>query len=152
MNTKKMIHKGAATVALITILCFISGTVYAEIIGNEPLIAEVKSWIVYPGLLLFLPCMLLTVGSGVTMAKGSDNQYVSAKAKRMPLIGVNGIFILLPSAIYLNYLAQAGNFGWSFIVIQSVEVIFGTINVVLILLNMRDGFRVSRQRQLVKHI
>ena len=61
----------------------------------------------------------------------------------MPFIGANGILTLLPAAIYLDRLAADGSFGLSFYLVQGLELIAGGVNLTLMSMNIRDGFKLS---------
>lgn len=61
----------------------------------------------------------------------------------MPLIAANGIFVLIPAAIFLNQSASSGDFSSTFYIVQSVELIAGAMNLLLMGLNMRDGLKLS---------
>ncbi|TQF67738.1 hypothetical protein [Pseudoalteromonas luteoviolacea] len=145
MKAKKIAHKVAGGIALMTLIVFLSTTLYSELTGNYALIAQVKSKILMPGLFILIPCLIVTAGSGFNMARGSKNKKIKAKAKRMPFIGLNGLLVLIPCAFYLNYLAQSGIYGFEFYLVQSIEVIAGLVNISLISLNIRDGLRLSRK-------
>ena len=61
----------------------------------------------------------------------------------MTIIGPNGLFVLLPSAIYLNTLATQGTFGPTFYAVQTLELLAGAVNLTLMGLNIRDGLRAT---------
>lgn len=86
-------------------------------------------------------------GSGFQLSKKMRGSLVVAKKKRMPFIASNGILILIPAALYLSFKAQAGTFDTGFYIVQAIELIAGATNITLLGLNMRDGFRLSRQRR-----
>ena len=46
----------------------------------------------------------------------------------MPIIALNGLFILVPAAWYLAGKAAAGEFDSTFYMVQSVELIVGATN------------------------
>jgi len=79
--------------------------------------------------------------SYVPLAKGRNGVLVSRKRKRMPFIGMNGILILIPCAVLLNLWASAGVLDTGFYVVQAIELIAGAVNLTLMGLNMRDGFK-----------
>lgn len=66
-----------------------------------------------------------------------------SKKKRMPFIAVNGLFVLVPSAIFLNRWAALGAFDTMFYLVQSVELVAGAANLTLMGLNIRDGLKIS---------
>ena len=61
----------------------------------------------------------------------------------MPVIALNGLLVLLPSAFYLNAKAQAGEFDALFYGVQALELLAGAINLTLMGLNLRDGLRLA---------
>ena len=63
----------------------------------------------------------------------------------MPVIALNGILILVPSAFFLAARAGAGQFDTAFYAVQAVELLAGAVNIALMSLNMRDGFAMTRQ-------
>jgi hypothetical protein len=63
----------------------------------------------------------------------------------MPFIALNGIAVLVPCAILLQQRAAAGQFDQIFTVVQAVELIAGAINLTLIGLSIRDGFRLTHR-------
>ena len=66
-----------------------------------------------------------------------------AKKKRMPLIALNALFILLPSAFFLASKAAAGSFDSWFYGIQVLELVAGAANITMLGLNIRDGLRMT---------
>jgi hypothetical protein len=65
----------------------------------------------------------------------------------MPIIAANGIFILIPAALYLATLASRGEFGTVFYAVQAIELLAGAVNLTLMALNIRDGFRLTADRR-----
>lgn len=61
----------------------------------------------------------------------------------MPFIDANGLLVLLPAAIYLNQWAAAVTFDTKIYVVQGVELLAGAINIALMSMNMRDGFKMT---------
>jgi hypothetical protein len=64
----------------------------------------------------------------------------------MPFIAANGIIVLMPAAFYLALLASRGDFGRIFYAVQAVELIAGAFNLSLMVLNIRDGLRLTGRR------
>ena len=77
------------------------------------------------------------------MARKRRGPLVETKKKRMPIIAANGILILIPSALFLSFKAQAGAFDTWFYAIQALELVAGAVNFTLLGLNMRDGLRMT---------
>jgi len=140
----KQLHPIAGIVAFLTILCFWLSTVVVELGGNQANIAAVKLGILW-GLLVLIPSMALAGASGFRLGGQSQNPNVAVKRRRMPLIAFNGIVILVPCAIFLQQRAGAGQFDQTFTVVQALELAAGAVNLALLGLNIRDGFRLSRR-------
>lgn len=137
------IHRLAAFIAILCIASFWSSTILVEIFGSIDWIARVKSTIVFPGLFILVPAIALTGGTGFSLSKSREGQLVNRKKKRMPVIGANGLLILVPAAIFLDQMAAAGDFGIKFYVVQSLELLAGAINLTLMSMNMRDGLQLA---------
>lgn len=134
------LHKIFAIVAFATILSFWFSTLIVELFFNYEAITYVKSLIVFPGLFILIPSIIITGISGNIIAKKSKKkELIEKKKKRMPIIAILGAFILLPSAIYLDMLASQQIFDTKFYMIQVLELIAGATNSVLMFLNIRDS-------------
>ena len=73
---------------------------------------------------------------------------MDAKRRRMPIVAANGLFVLVPSAIFLAVRAQAGDLDGVFYAVQAIELAAGAVNILLLGLNMRDGIRLAARRRL----
>ncbi len=140
---KKLVHYSAAITATLSITLFLSSTIIIELVGSHEAIATVKSLIVYPGLLILVPAIAITGGSGFALAKSRSGKLAKNKMRRMPFIGMNGLLVLLPSAIYLDLWAASGMFDTRYYLVQGLELIAGLINLVLMGMNLRDSLRLS---------
>lgn len=63
----------------------------------------------------------------------------------MPFIAGNGILILIPAALFLASKARAAEFDTTFYAVRTLELFAGATNIVLLGLNMRDGFKMKRR-------
>jgi hypothetical protein len=135
---KTRIHAIAGTIGFLTILAFWLSTVASETLGGPAVIASVKNAILW-GMLVLIPCLMITGASGFALGKKRNDPRITAKKKRMPFIAANGIVILIPSAVFLADQAAAGTFGTAFYTVQAIELIAGAINLRLMGLNIRDG-------------
>ncbi len=140
---KPLIHRIAALTAMLTIATFFSSTLVVELFGSQQSITMVKALIVMPGLFILIPAIAITGASGFALSKTHHGRLVERKMRRMPFIALNGLFILLPSAIYLNRWAAAGSFDMEFYIVQGLELTAGAINLILMGLNMCDGLKVA---------
>jgi len=139
----KRAHLVAAILAPLCLVVFFVSTVLTELFGSHAAVAQLKALIVTPGLWIMIPAMAAVGGSGMFLGKSRKGRLVDAKKKRMPLIAANGLLVLVPCAIVLNRWAAAGTFDTSFYVVQTIELIAGAANFVLMGLNMRDGLRMA---------
>lgn len=139
---KAIIHPAAGALALLTIAIFWLSTVVSELSGSRDLVVAIKSAIPW-GLLVLVPALAATGGSGLALSQGVRSGAVGKKLRRMPFIAANGLLVLLPSALFLAAKAKAGAFDATFYAVQAIELVAGPINLFLLGLNMRDGFRMS---------
>lgn len=102
-----------------------------------------KQLIAY-ALLAFVPLMALTAATGFSMGAKVNHPLIKLKRRRTPVIGINGLFILVPSALFLWIRARAGQFDGAFYSVQVLELTAGALNLTLIGLNIRDGLQLSR--------
>ena len=71
---------------------------------------------------------------------------VEAKQRRMKMVAVNGLLVLLPSALLLARWASAGRLDAGFYALQGLELVAGATNITLLALNLRDGRRLAGRR------
>ena len=140
---KKIVHILASIVSMTCIGTFMLATIYIELMGEGQDIAFVKNLIVSPGLFVLVPAIMLAGASGFSLSIGRKGRLVEAKKKRMPVVALNGVFVLIPSAIFLDQWASVGAFDTSFYILQVIELLAGSVNLTLMGMNMRDGFRLS---------
>lgn len=145
-NSIVKVHAAAASIALLLIILFFSSSLISEINGGPECITTVKNIIFY-GIWILIPAMIITGATGAKLAGKAKKGLIATKKKRMPFIAANGILILVPAAIYLRTLALAGDFGTAFYAVQLLELIAGAINITLMVLNFRDGRRISRRKR-----
>ena len=140
---KPIIHLIAAFTATLCIATFFTSTLLVELFGTHETIAVVKNLIVMPGLFILIPAMAITGATGFALSKVKSGKIVKKKLKRMPFIAANGLLVLLPAAIMLDLWAASGLFDSRFYIVQGIELIAGAVNLTLMSLNIRDGFKVS---------
>lgn len=138
----KAIHPIAGGTALLTILIFWLSTVLSELFASASVVTTIKTLIPW-GFIILIPAMMAAGGSGFQLGKKMRGPLITAKRKRMIAIAANGILILMPSALYLSFKAQAGMFDAGFYAVQALEMVAGAVNITLLGLNMRDGLRMK---------
>jgi hypothetical protein len=148
----KKIHLIAGLLATLTIATFFLSTLGVELFGTNETVAMVKALIVMPGLLILVPAIAATGGSGLFLSKSRQGRLVEAKKKRMPFIAANGLLVMIPSAIFLNRWAAAGTFDSTFYAVQTLELLVGAVNLTLMGMNIRDGVKMSGRFRVSKQI
>ncbi|MDJ0992502.1 MAG: hypothetical protein QNI90_02935 [Dinoroseobacter sp.] len=138
----KTIHPIAGAIASVTIATFWLSTLLAELFGTEAQILAVKTAIPW-GMLLLISAMAAVGASGFKRANGRRGGVLGSKARRMPIIAANGVFILIPCALFLASKARAADFDTAFYVVQALELIAGSLNLALLGMSMRDGMRLT---------
>jgi len=140
----RVIHPVAGTIALLCICAFWLSTAAAEAFGTHAMIVAVKTAIPW-GFIILIPALASAGMSGVRLTKNKGSVLARGKLRRMPFIALNGLLILIPSALYLASAARAGSFDNAFIAVQSIELIAGAVNIALLGLNFRDGLRLGKR-------
>ncbi|NOR51522.1 MAG: hypothetical protein GQ470_02785 [Gammaproteobacteria bacterium] len=140
---KQLAHRIGAITATLCIVVFFISTIFVEIFGTAESIALAKSLIVMPGLFILIPAIAVTGATGFALSTSTSSGLVGQKRKRMPFIGANGLLILLPAAIVLDQWASAGRFDTGFYLVQALELIAGGVNISLMILNIRDGRKLT---------
>jgi hypothetical protein len=115
-----------------------TSSLIAEFLGDYIIIATVKKSIFYtlPLLIIF---MILTGLSARKLALLYPNiPYSLLVIRRVKCIGLTGAVFLAPIATVLNYLAQNRNLGAMFYLLQSLEIVFGLINIIFFIKIFRD--------------
>ena len=139
---KPVFHALAGTTAMLIIASFWTSTLVSELFMDYAAVAAVKLGIVY-GLFLLVPCLAATGGSGFVLGKSRTERLLDQKKKRMRIIAANGLFVMIPSALFLNYKAAAGEFDVSFYAVQLAELAVGAVQLTLMGMNFRDGLRLA---------
>lgn len=145
----RKIHPYAGGLALLLVLSFWLSTVVSEASGDHALVATVKTVILY-AMALLIPAMAMVGASGMVMGTRSSDPAVARKRQRMPLIAANGLLVLVPSAVFLQARAVAGDFSNDFILVQGLELMAGAMNILLLYLNMKDGLEIAARRRQVR--
>ena len=141
--SKTIIHAAAGTLAMLLIATFWTSTLVSELFLSTSAVVAVKHYIAMYGLVGLVVLMAMTGGSGFALGKGRKGRLIEEKKKRMPLIGANGLLIMIPSAIFLNIKAADGAFDAWFYAVQVLELAVGVVQLTLIGKNFRAGLNLS---------
>ena len=142
---KRQLHPIAGVLAILIISVFWVGTLGSELFGTEENIRTVKLMIPW-GLLVLIPSLALTGGTGHVLGRGRTDPLIARKSKRMPFIAANGIVILIPAALFLAYKADTYAFDATFYAVQVLELVMGALNIALLYLSLVDGLRLTGRR------
>ena len=143
MTVRPIVHAVAGTTAMLTIATFWASTLVSELILSQEAIVAVKHSIVAYGLVVLVLAMAVTGGSGFALAKTRKGRLLEQKKKRMPIIALNGILVMIPAAIFLNFKAATGEFDGLFYAVQVVELAVGVVQLTLMGMNFRDGLKLA---------
>lgn len=143
---KRNIHATAGVLTFLFIATFWTSTLVSELFLDHSAVTSVKVAITY-AFIVFVPCMAITGATGFAMGGKSTFPILVAKRRRMPIIGANGLLVLIPAAIFLSIKAQAGEFDTAFYTVQVLELLAGATNLFLMGQNIRDGRKMSRRHQ-----
>jgi hypothetical protein len=139
---RPIFHAIAGTIAMLIIFSFWISTLIAELFLDYVAVAAVKHAIVY-GLFVLVPFMAATGGSGFSLGKSRQCLLVEKKKKRMKMIGMNGLLVLIPAAVFLNSKASAAEFDTIFYAVQVLELGIGVAQLTLMSMNFRDGLKLA---------
>jgi hypothetical protein len=137
------VHGIAGVVAILIICIFITATLYVEVFGDADMILQVKRKIALPGIEILVFFMLMAGGTGRSLAKAFNGRIVAIKLRRMRVVAFNGMFILIPCAFMLSRWAEVDPYSARFYGVQIIEILAGSVNLVMLILNMKDGIRLK---------
>lgn len=147
MMSLRGIHAGAGAMALALVAVFWTSTVVSEAFGSLEAIRLVKISIAWT-----VPLMALALAAagatGRKLAGASGSPAVQTKTRRMMLAAANGIFVLVPCAIFLAVKAARLDLDPVFYSVQALELLAGALNMGLLGANLRAGLRMKRARKL----
>lgn len=139
---KSKLHGFSGVLALLCITTFWMSTAVSEIFLDLASVTTVKNAIL-TGMWILIPSMAAAGGSGFSLAGSRRGRLVDVKARRMKIVAANGLLVLLPGAYMLATWANAGRFDGAFYALQGLELFAGAANITLLVLNMRDGLRLT---------
>jgi Na+/H+ antiporter NhaA len=139
----KTVHAAAATLAMLLIATFWTSTLVSELFLGTASVVTIKHLIARYGLVCLVILMALTGGTGFAAAKHRTGRLVEEKKRRMPLIGANGVLLMIPAALFLDARASAGQFDTWFYAVQAVELAVGLLQLTLMGKSLRAGLRLS---------
>lgn len=140
---KTALHAATGTLALLLVATFWTSTLVSELLLGPPAVQAVKHAIAWYGLAALVLCMATTGATGLALARGRSGRLVDEKRRRMPLLGLNGLLVMVPSALFLNARASTGQLDTVFYAVQALELLVGAAQLMLLARNVRAGLRLS---------
>lgn len=140
------IHVAAAAGAIAVITTFLVSSGVTELTGGAGDIRALRHAILL-GLPLLIACLVTAGLTGQRLAGGSRSAVVRRKQRRLQAAAAAGLLVLVPCALILSHLAAAPATGGAFTALEIAESVFGTVNLSLLVLNFRDGRRMTRHRR-----
>ncbi|APZ52087.1 hypothetical protein [Salipiger abyssi] len=141
-----MIHGASGATALLVIASFWSLAFVSEFFAAPDTVILLRQIILYA-----LPLLVLALASagasGARLAGRSKAPQIVAKMARMRVAALNGLLVLIPSAVFLGLRAQAGDLSGAFGYVQLLELCAGALNIVLLGLNMRAGMAMKARKR-----
>jgi hypothetical protein len=146
-NLIARVHRAAGVVAFLLVLLFWLSTIAVELLGDPAAVAAVKQAILW-GMALLVPAIATAGATGFRLGGRSTAPVIAGKRRRMPILALNGLLVLVPSAIILAMRAAEGRFDALFYAVQAAELAAGAVNLALLGLKIRDGLAMTRPRRL----
>jgi uncharacterized membrane protein len=135
------IHRLAGMLAMLLIATFWITSLLADFLATYPQQQSIRS-LILAGVGVLIPTLMITALSGKKrLHKRPLNDLLKRKQQRMKWIASNGLLLLLPCAIFLNWRIQISTPDLLFQLVQTLELLAGAVNLTLLGLNARDGMR-----------
>jgi hypothetical protein len=136
------VHGVAGSVALLLAASFWLATAVAELFLSANAVVTIKTAILYT-IPILIASLVVAGGSGFALSRRRKGRLIETKKGRMRLIAVNGLLVLVPSAVLLHARAAEGQFDMTFFGVQVIELAAGAVQITLLARNLRDGLRLS---------
>jgi hypothetical protein len=143
LMNKTVLHAFAGTLAMVLVASFWTSTVVAEMLLGPAAVVAVKLAIAKYGLVCLAASMAVAGGSGFAISRARTGRLIAQKKRRMPVLGANGLLVMIPAAIYLAVKATAGEFDARFYAVQGIELVVGVVQLTLMGKNFAAGLRLS---------
>lgn len=146
MRPVTRIHAASGIAAIVIISLFWTATVTSELALGWNAVVAVKT-MVLAAIPILIAAMATAGLTGARLAGTSSASVIVRKRRRMMIIALNGLFVLVPSAVFLAWKAHAGFPDVGFYTMQVLELVAGAVNVSLLVANARDGRRMTAKRR-----
>ncbi len=150
MSPLSKLHAAAGTLALMTILGLQALVALGEVSGYPADLHATRVRALWVMALVLIPALITAGASGARLGRGWRSPAVAVKLARMKVIAVLGLLVLVPLAIGLWFLAAQGWIDGRYHLLTRIETLAALTNVLLLGLNLRDGLRMRRPRQVTR--
>lgn len=137
----KQLHIASALTSTLVVATFQAATVMTEAFGDLDDIQMIKLFILV-GLPILIPAMISTgiTGNALKRTYGTHSSpLLLVKMQRMKWAALNGVFVLIPCAVFLYNKAMANELDVLFWTVQIIEIIAGMTNLLILIANARIG-------------
>lgn len=142
---KTLLHASAGVCALIMLLAYFVGTTITVLLYTPQDMILVEQTILQ-SMWVYIPLILIAGAIGLLLGNKRKGLIVEAKKRRMFLVVVFSLFGLLPNCYLLaNNLLKDEQVIVLF-VLQAIEFAVEIISITLLILNLRDGIRLTANR------
>lgn len=142
----RLVHVLAGTGAMLVIALLLATSLQVLVGAGPGGHGAHRAWVVEM-LFVLVPCLALAGLSGWRLSPPGARGVVARKMWRMRLVALIGLFVLVPLALVLDHLARQGAAGAGVLALELAELAFGSLNLVLLAGNLRDGLRLGAARR-----
>lgn len=142
---KTLLHASAGVCALIMLLAYFAGTTISLFLYTPHDVILVQQTILH-SMWVYMPLILIAGAIGLLLSNKRKELIVEAKKRRMFLVVVFSLLGLLPSCYLLANNLLKGEQAIVLFVLEALELAFEIILIALLILNYRDGARLTANR------
>jgi hypothetical protein len=142
---KTLLHASAGVCALIMLLAYFAGTTISIFLYTPQDVILVQQTILH-SMWVYLPLICIAGAIGLLLSNKRKELIVKAKKRRMFLVVVFSLLGLLPSCYLLANNLLKGEQAIVLFVLEALELVFEIILIALLILNYRDGTRLTANR------
>lgn len=144
MRTPQL-HALSGALATLTVATFWTSTLISEVFLSREAVVAVKHAIALYGLVPMALFMALAAATGQRLSQGGARQgrLLDEKRRRMAALRRNGLLLMVPLALFLNWKAGAAEFDRVFYAAQLAELLLGLSQLSLLARNLHAGLRLA---------
>lgn len=142
---KTLLHASAGVVALLMLIAYFLAMLFAKALcATEDMITVQKAML--ESMWAYIPLILIAGSIGLVLGNERKGLIVEAKKRRMFLVVLFSVFALLPSNYLLANNILIAEEAIVLFVMEAFESVVELILIILLILNFRDGTRLTANR------